>query len=447
MSSHGCLIVFVLMGLWQKQISKMLDFYKMMYKFFGAITFLWMMVLQSQVYAQESRLDTTGLKYVGDKENFLKPGFEGVGGDVIDGPTPWFRALSFRGYAQLRYNRLLETNPDLGCDCDGSWGDGGGFGIRRVRLTFEGNISEKVYLYLHPDIASGGGQSLFSLRSAFFDVGIDDKQEFRIRFGQTKVPFGFENGQSTQKRLPLDRSESLNSAKQTERDLGVFLYWAPIEIRKRLAWLVSSGLKGTGDYGVLGFAVYNGMTANREMLKNSPHVAAKASYPFQFKNGQVLEAGISGYTGKYPVNTTLVDDPLFRDQRIAASFIYYPQPLGFSGEYNIGEGPQYNRDLNTVESKPVKGGYLQTMYYVKTYKYGLLIPFARWHNYDGGFKHRPDAIRQDINEFDIGFEWQPNYHLELSMHYTISERNTSDSTTPFNDQRGNLLRVQFQVNF
>lgn len=425
----------------------MFDFYRMMYNFFLRIIFLMILSVHIQVYAQDSKLDTTGLKYVGDKQNFLSPGFEGRGGDVIDGPTPWFRELSFRGYGQLRYNRLLETNPDLTCDCDPAWGGGGGFGIRRVRLTFEGNISEKVYLYIHPDIASGDGRSLFSMRSAFFDVGIDDKQEFRIRFGQTKVPFGFENGQSTQKRLPLDRSESLNSAKQTERDLGVFVYWAPVEIRKRLAWLVSSGLKGTGDYGVFGFAVYNGMTANREMLKNSPHIAAKASYPFQFSSGQVLEAGVSAYTGKYPVNTTLVDNTLFQDQRVAASFIYYAQPLGFSGEYNIGEGPQYNRDLNTVESKPVRGGYLQTMYYLKTYKYGLFIPFARWSSYEGGLKHRPDAISQDINEFEFGFEWQPNYFLELTMNYTISERNTRDAANPFNDQRGNLLRIQFQVNF
>ena len=36
---------------------------------------------------------------------------------------PWHEKLSVRGYAQFRYNRLLETNPLLQCEqCDRSWG-------------------------------------------------------------------------------------------------------------------------------------------------------------------------------------------------------------------------------------------------------------------------------------------------------------------------------------
>lgn len=31
----------------------------------------------------------------------------------------WYEMLKIRGYAQLRYNRLFETNPDLECEqCD-----------------------------------------------------------------------------------------------------------------------------------------------------------------------------------------------------------------------------------------------------------------------------------------------------------------------------------------
>lgn len=412
---------------------------------FKAFT-LYFLLITSLSFSQEKEIDSlkqfsTDYPYSPDDE------YEGVGSDIIEGPTPWFRTLTFRGYAQLRYNRLLETNPNLRTDYDASVGKGGGFLIRRIRPTFEGNISKRVYIYIHPDLASGSGANRFSMRSAFFDVALDDKNEFRIRFGQTKVPFGFENQQSSQKRLTLDRSESHNSAVQTERDLGVFAYWAPIEIRKRLAWLVSSGLKGTGDYGVFGFAVYNGMTANRAMEKNSPHVAAKASYPFQFENGQVLETGISAYTGRYPVNTTLVDDNLFKDERVSASFIYYPQPFGFQGEYNLGTGPRYNAELNTVEETAVYGGYLQTMYYIKTYELGLMIPFVKWHNYEGGFKHRPDARSQSINEWEIGVEWQPNYYTEVVVQYTISRRDTADSLNPFNEQQGRFLRVQLQVNF
>ncbi len=46
----------------------------------------------------------------------------------------WFESFSIRGYVQARYNRLLETNPDLGNEQgDRSWGKGGGFFLRRMR--------------------------------------------------------------------------------------------------------------------------------------------------------------------------------------------------------------------------------------------------------------------------------------------------------------------------
>jgi hypothetical protein len=85
--------------------------------------------------------------------------------------------------------------------------------------------------------------------------------KFRLRVGQSKVPFGFENLQSSQNRLTLDRNDALNSAVANERDLGAFFYWAPSKIRERFAMLVKDGYKGSGDYGVFAFGVYNGQTS------------------------------------------------------------------------------------------------------------------------------------------------------------------------------------------
>ena len=40
----------------------------------------------------------------------------------------WFENISIRGYLQVRYNRLLETNPKMGNEQgDRSWGENGGF--------------------------------------------------------------------------------------------------------------------------------------------------------------------------------------------------------------------------------------------------------------------------------------------------------------------------------
>src|SRR5690606_34285375 len=67
----------------------------------------------------------------------------------------WYDNFSLRGYVQVRYNRLLETNENLGCDqCDKSWGKDGGFFIRRTRIIFFGQISERVYFYVQPDFVS-----------------------------------------------------------------------------------------------------------------------------------------------------------------------------------------------------------------------------------------------------------------------------------------------------
>ena len=67
----------------------------------------------------------------------------------------WFESIQLRGYLQVRYNRLLETNPLLKCDqCDKSWGENGGFFIRRARLIFSGQVNDRVYFYIQPDLAS-----------------------------------------------------------------------------------------------------------------------------------------------------------------------------------------------------------------------------------------------------------------------------------------------------
>ncbi|HEY0741606.1 MAG TPA: porin, partial [Chryseosolibacter sp.] len=259
-------------------------------------------------------------------------------------PSEWYKKLSIRGYAQLRYNQLLVTNPDLSCEqCDRSWGKDGGFFFRRIRLIFFGQVHERVYVYIQPDLASSpatGVLNFAQIRDAYFDVGLDKKNEFRLRFGQSKVPYGFENLQSSQNRLPLDRNDALNSAVANERDLGIFFYWAPKEIRDRFSMLVSSGLKGSGDYGVVGFGVHNGQTANRQEANDRPHVVARVSYPFKIGE-QYIEPGIQAYTGDVVLPTvtngvTGTQGFEYKDDRAAASLVVYPQPFGLMAEYNIG---------------------------------------------------------------------------------------------------------------
>lgn len=362
----------------------------------------------------------------------------------------WYEKIQLRGYAQLRYNGLIETNPDLKCDqCDRSWGgDGGGFFFRRIRMIFSGQIHPRVFMYIQPDFASGGS-NLVQIRDAYFDLGLDADNEFRVRIGQSKVPFGFENMQSSQNRLPLDRHDGMNSALPNERETGVFFYYAPKEIRKRFSYLVSSGLKGSGDYGVFGVGVYNGQGPNALDRNKNLKVVARVTYPFELPSGQIIEGSFQGYTGKYMVNKSTKLSPSqseFQELRYGPTFVIYPQPFGVQAEYNWGRGPEYDPQTNTIIDAPLDGGYVLANYMVKTNS-KVFFPFVRYHYYKGGKKFEIDATRHRVKELELGVEWQFNRNFELVTMYTISDRTFENSADPTNRQKGSLLRLQAQVNF
>ena len=368
----------------------------------------------------------------------------------------WYESFSIRGYSQIRYNRLLESNPNLNCEqCDRSWGNNGGFFMRRMRIIFYGQINKNVYFYVQPDFASSPASDRLhfaQIRDAYFDIGVDKDNEFRFRVGQSKVPYGFENMQSSQNRIPLDRNDALNSAVSNERDIGVFFYWAPKEKRKLFSSLVNDGLKGSGDYGVFAFGAYNGQTANNPELNNKLHIVSRFSYPFVINN-QIIELGVQAYKGKFVVPRANLSagvkynsDLNYTDERVAASFILYPKPFGVQAEYTIGRGPQFNNVTDSIEVKALNGGYI-TLSYMKKMQKQTIIPFIRYQYYNGGKKHERDARSYNVNELEVGAEWQLNKNFEQVLNYTISKRRFEDYVLQNNLQSGNLLRIQAQVNF
>ncbi len=366
----------------------------------------------------------------------------------------WFETISIRGYSQVRYNKLLETNSDLSCEqCDRSWGGANSFFVRRGRIIFSGNVHDRVYFYIQPDFASTAGTTnmVFQIRDAYFDLALDNNKEYRFRIGQSKVPYGFENMQSSQNRLALDRNDALNSSVSNERDLGVFFYWAPKMKRELFRKLVEDGLKGSGDYGVFGIGAYNGQTANRSEANNNQHIVARISYPFEFKNGQVFETGIQAYKGKYVIQSkttgvATTNNSEYIDERIAASLILYPKPFGIQAEYNIGSGPEFDKTKMAIEQKKLSGGYIQASYDLAINNQHF-FPFVKCQYYSGGKKHELDARSYKVNDLEIGVEWQPFKNFELTADYTISKRRYEDAVLLNNTQEGNLLRLQAQLNF
>lgn len=377
----------------------------------------------------------------------------------------WYDNLGIRGYVQTRYNGLFSSNDKVSCDqCDKSWGttstasdaeSNNGFFIRRARMVFSGQVHPNVYVYIQPDFASSptsGVNHFAQLRDAYFDLSFDTKKEFRVRVGQSKVPFGFENLQSSQNRLTLDRNDALNSAVVNERDLGVFFYWAPSKVRERFAMLVKEGYKGSGDYGVFAFGAYNGQTANKSEANRNLHVVTRLTYPFVV-GSQIIEPGIQAYTGRWAFGSELstgvtTKDKLYTmDQRVAASFVLYPKPFGVQAEYNLGKGPRYDKISNSVEVSNLEGGYVTLNYKFDLPKHQFLYPFAKFQYYDGGKKFEKDARSYIVRDYEIGIEWQPFKAFELVAEWVIADRTFEDNALKNNRQQGSLLRLQAQFNF
>jgi len=367
----------------------------------------------------------------------------------------WYEKIRIRGYGQIRFNRLFETNPALQCEqCDRSWGDNGGFFIRRARVIIQGQIHPRVAIYLQPDFASTAGTTghVGQLRDWYADVGVDASNEFRIRIGQSKVPYSFENLQSSSNRLPLDRADATNSANANERDLGVFFMWAPKRSRDRFNTLVNDGLKGSGDYGVFAIGAFNGQTANRAEANNTQHVVARLTYPFAV-GSQIIEPSLAAYRGRYVVTadqrTTGVkgrSDWNYADQRVLATLAIAPKPFGLLAEYNVGVGPEYNPQRDSIETRRLHGGFVTASYLIR--RNGQVVtPFSRWQMYEGGKKHERDARSHSVNDVEVGVEWQPNPAFELVAEWYHGDRRFEDKLRPSNRQAGQLFRLQAQFNY
>jgi phosphate-selective porin len=318
-----------------------------------------------------------------------------------------------------------------------------------------------VYIYIQPEFAAsvplqGNPTGHFvQIRDAYADLALDAKKEFRFRIGQSKIPFGFEPIQSSSNRLSLERNDAFFSAVPNERDLGMIFYWAPKHIRDRFKDLANHKLKGSGDYGVFGFGVYNGQTANRSEANDNLHIVSKISYPIEFKNGQIIEPGISGYTGRYMLGSDLLSSTLgisaikggnFDDRRAAASFVLYPKPFGFQAEYLVGKGPSFDTETSSIRTRSAHGGYAQVSYNLGL-KNQLLIPYVKVQTYKGGKKLELDARFGNTKQAEFGVEWQPISAFELTTQYVISDRITKDGRNPNYHEKGGFLQIQAQFNY
>ncbi|GAB4254182.1 MAG: OprO/OprP family phosphate-selective porin [Methylomicrobium sp.] len=397
----------------------------------------------------------------------------------------WYDRINLRGYTQLRYNDVFSgdrvgssNNPELRSVMDSGIKNNQNFTFRRVRLVIYGDISDFLYLYIQPDFAttvrnqSGGESNLHfaQLRDAYADIYLTKDHEYRLRAGQSKVPFGWENLQSSQNRLALDRADALNSAVPSERDLGLFAYYTPEHVQKLWKDLSKKGQKTSGDYGVLGVGIYNGQSLNKEEANDGMYFVAHSTYPFDLGfmgdalKGQVLEIGADAFSGKFKPtygNFTTFDKSInisgstieansgknrdFTEERVAVHAILFPQPFGLQAEWNWGNAGALNVDNARIEKTALSGGYVQAMYQIDDF-YGTWIPYAKWQTYRGVWKANANMPKMEVDEFELGVEWQVMKALELVVNYSHMDR-TNMNNSAFGQAEGDLFRAQLQWNY
>jgi hypothetical protein len=380
---------------------------------------------------------------------------------------PWYEKLRIRGYAQMRMNTIVagDAEAPAGVSRLRTIGDSAvrgdsNFSFRRIRLVLQGDLSRHVSLYFQPDFAAAiANQSVgerregaVSLRDMYADIFPTGNKAFRIRLGQSKVPFGWENMQSSSNRLALDRSDAINSAAPGERDIGLVAYYTPPQVQKIWDRLAADGQKLFGSYGAFGFGVFNGQGLNRTETDNDVMLAGLATWPFALDglglNGQVLELGGSFIRNTFrpEVRSGGVSAIGYKDNRVGLHAILYPQPLGLQGEWNWGTGPEFDPATGRIEQRKLHGGYIQTMAKIDDSPLGPFYPFARWQYYRGGYKGAVNAPRLETEELELGLELHLDPALELTATYGWASRKEPDERR-LGRAQGQILRVQAQWNY
>jgi hypothetical protein len=381
----------------------------------------------------------------------------------------WSNKLKIGGYMQFRNTEWLDgegqdmkpSTPAIdqfsGYWADKSTNNDKNFFIRRARLILSGDVGDHLGIYIQPDFASqpeGSDNGNFGqLRDFYGDVYIDKEKVHRVRIGQSKVPYGFENMQSSSKRLTLDRNDAFNSAVKDERDIGAFYYYTPVAVQELFKEIDDMGLKSTGNYGMFALGAYNGQGANNMEKNGNNHVVSRLTYPFKTESGQIFEFGVQGYTGKYisnPTKTSTLEGGGIDDERIGISAIMYQQPFGVQAEWTWGKTPGADAKTGTAISEhSLQGGYVQTMYRMTNaiMDGDALTPFVKWQYFDGYQKAETNSAKNKANDWEVGAEWQMAKEFELTA--VIHKMNRSDMKVDngYSNFQGTALRIQAQINY
>ena len=245
------------------------------------------------------------------------------------------RLLQLSGYTQVRYRFLQET------------GKMDEFDIRRARLDLRGSISPYFAYRLQTDLAGTP-----KLLDAYAEIKLLDYLNFTI--GQAKIPFSFENLQSSNKMESIDRAQVVEalvarskdvSGNQNGRDIGVQVGGSFFKFKHRFLF----------DYKI---GVFNGSGINQDdKNENKDIVGRLVVHPVKG-----LDFGGSFYTGTAYLGTPAANQDRTRS---GVELNYEHQRFFVRGEYIEGKD-------NTVKRN---GWYIESGYYLIPSKLQFIVKY------------------------------------------------------------------------
>ena len=328
----------------------------------------------------------------------------------------WYDTLKVSGYLQSRW----QYHPDAASGTTSNE-----FLVRRARTKFDFEPTDRTLA----EIEAEWGQEKPTVKNAFLDYYLTPGSPWRVRFGQAKVPFGFETPQSTGVMLPFETSWLSQREFPGGYDTGLVVFYT----RKADRALFDQGRKtdyGPGDYGTLALGLLNGQgtvdpfsTAGKTgELNSNKHFVARYAHPFALgAKKQYAELGASYFNGRY---FSTKAGAQFNDNVVGLHGYLSPHPLGLQAEYYTGE----------TEGAALKGWYAMGLW--RATPHGLL--FSRYDSYSGRSKGGGSGPF-GRHRTGLGYAHQFDDKTRLTAEYDI-ERDP-------NDAKNDLFGVQLTVGY
>lgn len=305
--------------------------------------------------------------------------------------------VKLSGYIQGQFTSDAAADPETD------------FRMRRARLKLEAPVSEMAALTLQIDATR-----TVELKDAYLDLG-RPTDNWRLRLGQSKVPFMYEVLESSSSRLEPERTALAGTLFPGERDLGAWAY---------LKNVLGDGIPGA----TLDVGFQNGAGANTADNNDNKDIVARLRLPIggapPDKTTEADSIYVGYLKGELTDKSSVTTDKNFLGGGLSKLF----GPVWLRGEAVGGE----------ISGKDFFGWYAHGAYEIPNTK-GTI--FARYEQFDENRDASDDLYRNTT----IGYQHMIDTKTRVIAAYEI--RDPDAGYSKFAKTNGNMATLRLQVKY